>query len=178
MTHNFSTDFNSYETQNFSAGLIPVGTLAKVIFHIKPGGFGPEGLFTQSAMTGTIYINGEFTIVEGPYAKRKIFQRIGMQGNKPDDVWSKHGRALLRSLVESAKNINPNDHSEAAQQGRSLSSFSELDGMICAVRIGIEQKNNDQFEARNKILAILTPDHKGYPQVMHPTPSVSNWAMR
>lgn len=82
---------------------------------IKPGGY--ENWFTKSYTTGSIHLNAEFTVTEGPYAKRKIFHIIGVKSGKAiveGDVWVESGRCMLRSILESARNINSNDTSEKA----------------------------------------------------------------
>lgn len=68
MLQDFLTDFNNAKLQN---SLIPKGTIVKVKMAIKPGGY--ENWFTKNYTTGSIYLNVEFTVTEGSYAKRKIF---------------------------------------------------------------------------------------------------------
>ncbi len=71
------TDFNTAKSQS---NLIPKGTTVKVKMAIKPGGH--ENWFTKSYTTGSIYLNAEFTVTEGPYTKRKIYQVIGIKSGK------------------------------------------------------------------------------------------------
>jgi hypothetical protein len=68
-------DFNDAQ-QN--PNLIPRGTLAKVRVTIRPGGYdepsqGWTGGFATRGSSGAVYLSGEFTVTEGPYARRKIF---------------------------------------------------------------------------------------------------------
>ncbi|RDD34986.1 putative phage related protein [Wolbachia endosymbiont of Cylisticus convexus] len=74
MLSDFLTDFNNAKLQG---SLIPKGTTVKVKMAIKPGGY--ENWFTKSYTTGSIYLNAEFTVTEGLYAKRKIFQVIALK---------------------------------------------------------------------------------------------------
>ena len=68
-------DFNNAEDQQ-SFDVIPKGTIARVRMTIKPGGIDDAsqgwtgGYATQSAMTGSVYLNCEFVVTDGPYAKR------------------------------------------------------------------------------------------------------------
>ena len=73
-------DFNDAQT---NTNLIPKGTLAKVRLTIRPGGFddpsqGWTGGYATRGSTGAVYLNGEFTVLEGQYARRKIFTLIGL----------------------------------------------------------------------------------------------------
>ncbi|MFP3034050.1 MAG: hypothetical protein ACEY3C_00515, partial [Candidatus Tisiphia sp.] len=90
MLSDFLTDFNNAKLQS---NLIPKGTIVKVKMAIKPGGY--ENWFTKSYATGSIYLNVEFTVTEGPYAKRKIFQVIGIKSGKArvegEDTWGESG---------------------------------------------------------------------------------------
>lgn len=75
--------WNDYNDAQQNPNLIPKGTLAKVRLTIRPGGFddpaqGWTGGYATRGSTGAVYLNGEFTVLEGPYAKRKIFTLIGL----------------------------------------------------------------------------------------------------
>ncbi|MFP3030771.1 MAG: hypothetical protein ACEY3M_06320, partial [Wolbachia sp.] len=65
MLTDFLTDFNTAKPRS---SLIPAGTIVKVLVKICPGGHEPNGLLTKSKNTGSIYLNLEFTVVEGPYS--------------------------------------------------------------------------------------------------------------
>lgn len=158
----FLTDFNTAKPQS---NLIPKGTTVKVKMAIKPGGY--ECWFTESPTTGSIYLNAEFTVIEGPYAKHKIYQAIGIKGGKTEgteDIWGEKGRSTIRSILESAHNIRPEDTSEQATRMRKLQSISELNGLECTVKIGIECDKSGKYGDRNRIMAIITPGDKEYTQ--------------
>lgn len=171
MTYDFLTDSNLIETKTSEYAPIPVGTIVKVAVTIRPGGHGPDGFLTQNPKSGSVYINGEFTVTEGQYARRKIFQCIGIQGTKPNDTWSKNGKQMFKSIIESARNISPIDSSEEARNNRKLSSLGDLDGLECAVRLGIEHDRAGKYPPKNVILSVITPDHKEYQSVMNPSNS-------
>ena len=44
------------------------------------------------------YLNGEFTVLEGQYAKRKIFTLIGLYSAKGPE-WAKMGRSFVRGIA-------------------------------------------------------------------------------
>jgi hypothetical protein len=166
MLHDLLTDFNTAKPQSNNQQLIPVGTIAKTLLTINPGGYGDNGWLTKSHNTGSIYLNAEFTVTEGLYIKRKIRHLIGICNNKTDgeDTWGNAGRTMIRSILESARNIRPGDNSEQATRMRKLQSVSELNGLECMVKIGIEHDKSGKYGDRNRIMAIITPEDKEYKQ--------------
>lgn len=153
MLSDFLTDFNNAKLQS---SLIPKGTIVKVKMAIKPGGY--ENWFTKSYTTGSIYLNAEFTITEGPYAKRKIFQIIGVKSGKAEgkeDIWGESGRSMLRSILESARNIHSNDTSEKAVIARKINSIADFNGVEFTAKVGIEA---DRYGEKNKIATVITPE--------------------
>jgi hypothetical protein len=101
--------------------------------------------------------------MEGQYAKRKVFDKIGISGS---DQWVNMGKSRIRAILESAKNINPKDMSEAAMSSRKINSFDELDGLEMLIKIGIEHDRNGVYQDKNKIASIITPDHLAYKEYM------------
>ena len=76
-------DFN--DAQNTS--VIPKGVIAKGRLTIRPGGHddpaqGWTGGYATRGDSGAVYLNTEFTVLEGPYARRKIFTLIGLYSPK------------------------------------------------------------------------------------------------
>ena len=157
-------DFNDAAPQQNSE-LIPAKTMANVIAPIKPGTHGQGGWETKSK-SGFEYLNMEFTIVSAPMAKRKIFQNAGIGG-----VTDGHEKAVeitrtfLRSMLESARGIDPKDETDKARKGRVINDWGDLVEMEFAAEIGIE-KGKDGYADKNKIQRVITPDHKLYKQIM------------
>lgn len=75
-------DFNDAEQQP-SFDLIPKGTVVKLRMTIKPGGHDNAeqgwtgGYASESFDTGSVYLACEFVVLEGEYAKRKLWSNIG-----------------------------------------------------------------------------------------------------
>ena len=160
--------WNDYNDAQSNPNLIPKGTLAKVRLTIRPGGFddpsqGWTGGFATRGSTGAVYLNGEFTVLEGPYAKRKIFTLIGLYSPKGPD-WGNMGRSFVRSMLNSARGISDKDVSPQAQAARRIGGFADLDGLEFIARIDLGTDTNG--EAKNEIRGAVTPDHKGYAQAM------------
>ena len=170
-----TASWNDYNDAQQNAALIPKGTLAKVRLTIRPGGFddasqGWVGGFATRGSTGAVYLNGEFTVLEGPYAKRKIFTLIGLHSPKGPD-WANMGRSFVRGMLNSAHSISDKDNSPQAQAARRIASFAELDGIEFVARIELGTDTNG--EDKNEIRAAVTPDHKGYAAVWGAQPAAS-----
>jgi hypothetical protein len=164
----FDYDFSTAPPQE--GELLPKGTLAKAVFTIRPGSMGPDGWLTQSKTSQALYIKGEFTICFGPYINRKVFSKIGIKGTKKgpsgEDIWGAMGKRQLRALLESARNINPKDESEQAINARKVNDYSDLQGLACVIKIGIEVDESGFNADRNKVASFITPDHQDYAALM------------
>jgi len=158
-------DFNDAKT---NINLIPKGTLAKVRLTIRPGGFddpsqGWTGGYATRGSTGAVYLNGEFTVLEGQYARRKIFTLIGLFSPKGPD-WGNMGRSLVRGILNSARGISDKDMSPEAQAARRIGGFADLDGIEFVARIDVGTDANG--DDKNEIRSAVTPDHKDYAAIM------------
>lgn len=162
-------DFNSAEDQQ-AFDVIPRGTIAKVRMTIKPGGYNDPnngwtgGYATDNPVTGSVYLNCEFVITEGPFAKRKVWSLIGLHSPKGPE-WTNMGRTLIKGILNSANRLLPDDQSPAAQQARRIAGLHALDGVEFIAQIGVQKDRDD--EARNTIKMAITPDHKEYASVMN-----------
>jgi len=167
--------WNDYNDAKSNPNLIPKGTLAKVRLSIRPGGFddsgqGWTGGYATRGSTGAVYLNGEFTVLEGPYSKRKIWTLIGLYSPKGPD-WANMGRAMIRAMLNSARGLSDKDVSPQAQAARRISGFADLDGLEFVARIDVGSDTNG--DDKNEIRGAVTPNHKDYTQVMgrHAAPS-------
>jgi len=163
-----SIDFNNSENQsNFD--LIPNNTLAKVRMSIKPGGYDDQnqgwngGYATKNDATGSIYLSCEFVILEGEYAKRKVWGLIGLHSNKGPE-WGNMGRSFIKAILNSARGVFENDNSAQAQSARRINGFSDLDGIEFVAKITTRKDQNE--ELKNEIRFAITPDHKDYQIIM------------
>jgi hypothetical protein len=155
-------DFNDAEPQ-MEFTLIPANTIAKARLTIKPSNDFSDPFLTRSKDGNSAYLNCEFVIMEGQYVRRKIFDKIGISGS---DAWINMGKARIRAILESAKNINPNDMSETAMAARKINSFEELEGLEMIIKIGIESNRGGVYPDKNRVLSIITPDHAMYKEYM------------
>ena len=158
-------DFNSAQS---NSNVIPKGTLAKVRLTIRPGGFddpsqGWTGGFAKRAATGAVYLDAEYTVVDGPYARRKIWSLIGLYSPKGPD-WANLGRSLIRGILNSARGISDKDNSPEAQARRRINGFGDLDGLEFVARIDIGQDTNG--DDKNEVRGAVAPDHRDYAALM------------
>lgn len=162
-------DFNDAEAQQGEFNLIPKGTQALVRMSIKPGGHDDAskgwtgGYATASDETGAVFLSCEFVLLTGPFAKRKIWSNVGLHSNK-GSTWANMGRSFIKAVLNSSRNIHPDDKSPEAQRARQIRSFGDLDGAEFAARIGIEKDGRD--EHRNTIRLVIEPDHQDYAELM------------
>jgi hypothetical protein len=149
----------------------------RVTITIRPGGAGPEGWLTQSKTSTALYLNTEAIIMEGHFARRRIYTRIGFRGKNAgsgDDSYGNRGRALIRGILESARGIRAEDQSDAARSARMIRSLGELSGLEFVARIGIERdKDRPDEPGRNVIKAAIGPAHGDYARVMGRVPQPS-----
>ena len=151
--------------QQSSFDLIPKGTLCKVIIFVRPGQYGEDGMLTESK-SGFQYLSIEATVTSEPYARRKIFQNVGVGGTtEGHEKAAQISRSLLRGILESARGIKPEDESEMARKARRINSFKDLNEMEFAAEIGFE-KGKDGYDDKNNLKRAVTPDHAQYSKVM------------
>jgi len=161
-------DFNDAEQQQ-SFDLIPKGTVAKVRMTIKPGAYDDPaqgwtgGYATQSFDTGSIYLACEFVVLEGEYAKRKLWSNVGLHSPK-GQTWASMGRSFIRAALNSARNVLPQDNSPQAAAARRIQGFHELDGIEFVARIDIEK--DARGDLRNVVKLAVEPDQPDYARVM------------
>ncbi len=162
------TDFNDAEQQQ-GFDLIPKGTTVKVRMTIKPGGHDDPaqgwtgGYATESFDTGSVYLACEFVVLEGAYAHRKMWSNIGLHSSK-GPTWGQMGRSMIRGILNSARNVHPQDNTTYATSRRRIEGFHELDGIEFLARVDVEK--DAKGENRNVVKLAVEPDHKDYASLM------------
>lgn len=160
--------WNDFNDAKQTSNIIPKGTLARVRVTIRPGGHddpsqGWTGGYATRGTTGSVYLNIEYTVIEGPFTKRKVFSMIGLYSAKGPD-WANMGRGLVRSMLNSARGISDKDNSPQAQAARRISGFGDLDGLEFIARIDVGTDSNG--DDKNDIRTAVTPDHREYAALM------------
>lgn len=172
-------DFNDAELQQ-TFDLIPKGTVARVRMTIKPGGYDDQaqgwsgGYATQSFETGSVYLACEFVVLDGEYARRKMWSNVGLMSPK-GPAWGNMGRSFVRAALNSARNVRPQDNSPQAAAARRIQGFHELDGLEFVARIDIEK--DGRGELRNVVKMAVEPDQPDYARALGMAPPAATAAM-
>ncbi len=171
-----SYDFNDAQPQMMPVGeLIPDGTFAKVRMSIRPGGVNGSvpmdaGLLKASAESDAKMLDCEFTVVEGPFVRRKFWQNFTVAGGKLDDKGQSKGwnisKASFRAMVDSALGLNPKDMSDAAKAKRVLQGLKQLDGITFVARIMVEPASDPKYRDQNRLANVVVPGDPQYDAVM------------
>jgi hypothetical protein len=168
-TQNHWNDFNDAQSQQSGFDLIPRGTLVPVRMTLKPGGYDDPaqgwigGYATESFETGSIYLTAEFVVTGGEHAKRKLWSNIGLFSRK-GPTWGQMGRSFIRAVLNSARNVHPQDNSPQAATARRIQGFHELDGIEFLARVDVEKDAHGMD--RNVIKLAVEPDHPDYAALM------------
>ena len=156
--------------------LIPHGTIATVTMHLRAGGVGEDGMCKRSKDGGCEMLDVEYVVVEGKYARRKFWSNMIMSGTTDGHAEAaKISLGTLRTILESARNIRPDDLSPAARAARTVS-LKDFDGLTFVVRVGIERggpnkdKPGENWPDKNIIAAVITPDKKEWKPVEQAPP--------
>ena len=158
-------DFSSADDQK-SFDVIPKGTVARVRMTIKPGGYDDlregwdGGYATRNITSGAVYLNCEFVVLEGQYARRKVWSMIGLFSSKGPE-YANMGRSFIKGILNSARGFTSKDDSPQAVAARRINGFADLDGIEFVARIDVE-KDQRNSEDRNVIKTAITKDHKSY----------------
>jgi hypothetical protein len=162
-------DFNDAEAQQGGFDLLPRGSTVPVRMTIKPGGHDDHtqgwtgGYATQSFDTGAVYLSCEFVVTDGPFAKRKMWSNVGLYSPKGPN-WAQMGRSFIRALLNSSRNVSPQDNSPQASAARRINSFADLDGIEFLARVDVEK--DGKGEDRNVIKVAIEPGHPEYAKWM------------
>lgn len=171
-----SYDLNDAAPQMAPMGeLIPDGTFAKVMMKLRPGGANganemDAGLLKASPHSDAKMLDAEFTVVEGPYARRKFWQNFTVAGGKLDEKGQSKGwnisKSAFRAMIDSAIGLKPDDLSEAARAKRVIGGLKQLDGITFAARIMVEASDNPNYRDSNKIANVVLANEPAYAVIM------------
>lgn len=168
-------DFNDAQTQR-AGDLIPDGTVVPVHMSVRPGGAGPDGWLKLTKMGDAEMLDCEFTVTEGPHAKRKFWSNMMVSGATDGQLKAADiSKARLRAILESARGVNPSDESEKAVAARRVSSWEDFDGVRFVAIVSVE-KGKDGYADKNGLKAVVTPDSNKWAQLEQVTKAVTQAA--
>jgi hypothetical protein len=170
-------DLNDVEPIN-SAELLPDGSFAKVTMTIRPGGVDghteiDKGLLKASNTPGSdvLSLDTEFTVVEGPFARRKFWQTFTVSGGKVDDKGSSIGwtisKRIFRAMIDSALGLDPEDMSEAAKAKRQLRGLADLNGISFVAKVAVEPNSDPRYPDHNRLDHPVLPTEAEWRAVMN-----------
>lgn len=159
-------DFNNAPEQR-EGGLIADGTVAVVHMTVRPGSAGEGGWLKRSKDGSSQAMDCEFTVVDGPFSKRKFWSLFTVEGTTEGHAKAAEiSASRLRGILESAKGIRPDDESDAAKAGRRVTSWGDFDGLRFVAKIGIEKAKPDSgYKDKNTLDVAVTPDRKAWVKV-------------
>jgi hypothetical protein len=171
-----SFDMNDAEPQKTSE-IIPDGTFAKVTLTLRKGGLDGEseidkGLLKPSNSPGSdvLMLDCEFTVVEGPHARRKFWQMLTVSGGKVDEKGVSLGwkitKSTIRAMIDSALGLDPADMSDATKAKRVLRGFADLNGIIFIAKIKVESSDNPRYSDSNKLDRVVLSTEPEWRKVM------------
>jgi hypothetical protein len=157
-------DFNLADQQT-DFDVIPAGTLVSVEMVIRPGGAGERGWLKQSRDGQSYMLDCEFVVLDGPHAKRKVWNNLTIEGTTEGHRKAAAiSRSKLPAMIESGYGIKPEDKSATAMAMRKVTGFDFFHGLRFVAKLGVEPAR-DGYPARNTILDIITPDRPQWRQV-------------
>lgn len=168
MTYDQQYDFNTADEQRWG-DLIPDGATVPLLMTVRPGQAGDGGWLKTNKAGDKLMLDLEFTVTDGPFAKRKFWQYLVVTGSQDAANIS---RSTLRAILESARNIDPNDTSDAAKRKRLVGGYGDFDGLVFVGKAGIEP-GKDGYQDKNRLKNVVTPNMPNYkaPQQMANAPA-------
>ena len=165
-------DLNNVPADNNSGDfeLIPVGTVVRAVMKLKGGTtelpeFGSGNWFKTSSSSKAKWAEIEFTIVGGPYDRRKVWDNIFVDGDKLGEsgmpMAKEIGLRTLKAIIDSVFSLDPSDQSENAQKSRQISGIGELNEREICMKVGIKKGTNG-YADQNKMMVALTPMNKDF----------------
>jgi hypothetical protein len=156
--------------------LIPHSTVATVAMHIRAGNVGEDGMLKRSRDGTCEMLDIEFVVIDGPYAKRKFWEYMILSGTTDGHAKAaEFSRGTLRTIIESARGIKPDDVTPQARTARTVS-LKDFDNLTFIARIGIEKgkaKNDgsgENWPDKNILAGVVTPDKKEWHPIEQPPP--------
>jgi hypothetical protein len=156
--------------------LIPHGTIATLVLHVRPGGCGEDGMLKRTRAGDAEMLDCELVVADGPHARRKFWERWILSGTTAGQAQAAEiARGVLRAILDSALGLKPDDVSPQARAARTVS-LAQFEGMTFIGKIGIEKgrpKNDgtgENWPDKNMLAAVITPDKRDWHPSEQPPP--------
>jgi hypothetical protein len=137
-----------------------------------------ESDMTSVIHADTPYLRFGFYVVEGPY-KGFCFDEVFVVGTEEesDSCLVRRSLGILKSIIESVRNINPFDRTPNAMKMRKIQSFAEFDELEFPVIVGVRELKDPalpRIEYKNYIKLVITPAFGKYHTLMQSEKNKSN----
>jgi hypothetical protein len=143
------------------SGLIPAGTVATTQMRIRFYDAGVDGVLRPSKAGDAHGLDVEYILLEGPYAKQKLFAFVMVQGSTDGQkIMADRNKALLKAMLDSAFYLDPRDVSPEARKRRTVN-WRDFDGLKFLAEIGVEQ-GRDGYGDKNVIVRAITRDQPAW----------------
>jgi hypothetical protein len=142
--------------------LIPAKTIALVRMTVNAGNAGESGMLTHAKSGLCDMLAYSLVVIAGPHAKRKIHGQFIVESadsKYEDQIW--RSRRVLKRILDSAFNLDPNDMSPEAKAKRTVGDEA-FDGLMFYARIGIEAASVD-WPAKNTLSGVVTLNESDWP---------------
>jgi hypothetical protein len=156
--------------------LIPHGTVATVVIHIRPGGAGEDGLLKRSKTGDCEMLDIEYVVVDGPHARRKFWENqiiVGTTSGQKD--MAETYRGTRKAILQSARGIKDGDQSPQARAAY-MADLKDFDGLMFIAKIGVEKGkprndgSGENYADKNILAAVITPDKTGWHAITQAPP--------
>ena len=128
---------------------------------IRPGGVDGQteidrGLLKASTTPGSdvLSLDGEFTVTEGRFVRRKFWHAFTVSGGKVDEKGASIGwnisKRTFRAMIDSALGLDPDDNSEEAKAKRRLRGLADLDGITFVAKITVEPSTRSPLSGQEQ----------------------------
>jgi hypothetical protein len=125
---------------------------------------------SNSPGSDVLMLDCEFTVAEGPHARRKFWQMLTVSGGKVDEkgvsIGWKITKSSIRAMIDSALGLDPADMSEAAKAKRILRGLADLNGITFVAKIKVETSDNPRYGDSNKLDRVILPTEPEWKKVM------------
>jgi hypothetical protein len=169
-------DMNDAELPR-NTDILPDGSFVKITMQIRRGGLDGDGEADRGVLkaakspgSDVRMLDCEFTITDGPLARRKFWQTFTVMGGKLDEhgvsIGWKISKGLFRAMIDSALGLDPQDMSDAARGKRVLRGLSDLHGITFAAKLRVEPASDARYSETNKIDRVLLMSDPEYAKVM------------
>jgi hypothetical protein len=112
----------------------------------------------------------EFTVAAGPHLRRKFWQMFTVAGGKVDEngvsIGWKITKGVLRTMIDSALGLDPQDMSEAARGKRVLRGLADFNGITFAAKIKVEPASDPRYGDSNRLDRVVLPNEPEWQRIM------------